>query len=140
MNIYGMAGHLIRRLHQKSTAIFQSRMRDAGIDLTPVQFATLEAVRDNPGIDQANIAALIAYDRATIGGVVERLEQKGLVARSVNRRDRRARQVSLTERGEAAYEAIRPIVADLQDDILAGLSNEEKGTLIALIRKSTEVS
>ncbi|WP_292685703.1 MarR family transcriptional regulator [Novosphingobium sp.] len=77
MDIYGMPGHLIRRLQQQSTQVFAARMREAGFDITPVQFAAMDALAARPGIDQATLAQLIAYDRATIGGVVDRLEGKG---------------------------------------------------------------
>ena len=50
--IYTMAGHLIRRLNQISTAVFAERIGGLGVDLTPVQYAALETVRENPGIDQ----------------------------------------------------------------------------------------
>ena len=73
MEAYGMAGHLIRRLQQISTQVFTTRAREAGFDLTSVQFAAMDAIREKPGIDQAGVAAMIAYDKATIGGVIDRL-------------------------------------------------------------------
>ena len=96
-----MPGHLIRRLHQHSTQLFGQRVQAAGSDLTSVQFAALDALRFHPGIDQAGLAEAIAKDRATIGAVVDRLEQKGLVARVVSPRDKRARVLSLTPAGAA---------------------------------------
>ena len=131
-----MAGHVIRRLHQMSTHVFLCRMRDAGFDLTPVQFAALHVIRQDPGIDQATIAAKIAYDRATIGGVIDRLEQKNLLERKVSRHDRRAREVELTPAGERLLDAVGPIIEDLQRDILPGLSNDERAMLISLGRKA----
>ncbi|MBF9030328.1 MarR family transcriptional regulator [Rhodobacterales bacterium HKCCE3408] len=136
MKAYGMAGHLIRRLNQISTQVFTKHMQEAGFDLTPVQFAAMDAVIADPGIDQASVAARIAYDRATIGGVIDRLEQKGYVLRSVNKRDRRAREVRPTEAGVAAFEAILPVVAALQDDVLGGLDEGERAQFMALARKA----
>ncbi|MBF9060921.1 MarR family transcriptional regulator [Rhodobacterales bacterium HKCCSP123] len=127
--IYKMPGHLIRRLHQKSTQVFQQRVRQAGHDITPVQFAAMEALRGAPGIDQAQLAHLIAYDRATIGGVIERLEKRGLVQRAANPRDRRARLVSLTAAGLALIDALLPVVRGLQADILDGLAPGEREAL-----------
>jgi len=133
-----MPGYLIRRLNQISTSIFQEEMAAVGHDMTPVQFAALASLRDNPGIDQATLAGLIAYDRVTIGGVVDRLEAKGLVTRTVNARDRRSRQVSLTEDGRALLMSIIPQVERLQADILAGLSQAERDAFIALATKAAE--
>lgn len=136
MEILGMPGHLIRRLHQISAHLFQVGAKAAGRDLTPVQFAALNAVRAAPGIDQAGIAAAIAYDRATIGGVIDRLEQKGLVTRQVSRRDRRAREVRLTGAGEAAHAGFLPAVRGFQSEILSGLDAAEREQFIALLRKA----
>ena len=63
-----MAGHLIRRLHQQSTQVFLARTQAAGLELTSVQFAALDAIARQPDIDQASLAATIGFDRATIGG------------------------------------------------------------------------
>lgn len=134
-----MPGHVIRRLNQMSTQAFASRMQEVGIDLTPVQFAALDAIRAMPGLDQASIAAKIAYDRATIGGVIERLIQKGYVARVVSDRDRRARVISLTSEGQRAYQRILPVVEVVQDDILTGLSKDERQLFMTMAAKALGV-
>ncbi|MEY8882057.1 MarR family winged helix-turn-helix transcriptional regulator [Donghicola sp. XS_ASV15] len=130
-----MPGHLIRRMNQISSQVFAMRMQGAGHDLTPVQFAALDAIVAEPGIDQAGVAARIAYDRATIGGVIDRLEQKGFVSRTVSRKDRRAREVNATAAGQAAFIAILPTVIDLQSDIVRGLSESEQAQFLALAQK-----
>ena len=132
-----MAGHLIRRLHQISVSVFAERMKAAGIDLTPVQFAALSALAAHPDVDQATLAGLIAYDRVTIGGVVDRLEGKGLVSRTVSRQDRRARVVRLTPSGADMLARVHPLVSEFQNDILSGLSPAERDQLMALMRKTT---
>ena len=131
-----MAGHLIRRLHQQSTQIFQARMQAAGFDLTSVQFAALDAIAQQPDIDQASLAAVISFDRATIGGVIERLENKGLVQRVINAQDRRARQLHLTGEGEQLLAAIRPVVEGLQSEIVAPLSRAERVAFVKLAHKA----
>lgn len=135
-DIYHMPGHLIRRLHQISLSIFQDRMKAAGTDMTPVQFATLEALSTRPGIDQATLAGLIAYDRATIGGVVDRLETKGLVARATSPRDRRAKVLELSSKGVALIARLNPVVEEMQSDILPGLSADERDQFIALATRA----
>jgi len=131
-----MAGQLIRRLHQQSTQIFQARTQAAGFDLTPVQFAALDAVARQPGVDQAGLAATIGFDRATIGGVIDRLEHKGLVRRVVSAQDRRARQLHLTPRGRKLLLASRPVVQALQADVLAPLSPAERAAFLGLAHKA----
>lgn len=135
MGVQEMAGHLIRRLNQHSTQVFANHMQIIGLDLTPVQFAAMGVIATCPGIDQARIAAEIAYDRATIGGVIDRLEQKGYIGRVVAKHDRRAREVRLTETGAAVLADTQPVVLALQDDILTGLSACERATFMELARK-----
>ncbi|GAB4262665.1 MAG: MarR family transcriptional regulator [Pararhodobacter sp.] len=136
--IHAMPGHLIRRLNQISTSIFQERMQALGSDLTPVQFGALASLHDNPGIDQATLAGLIAYDRVTIGGVVDRMVGKGLIERRVNARDRRARQLALTDAGRALFERLLPEVEALQAEILPGLTEDERALFVALAAKAAE--
>lgn len=122
MDTLDMAGHLIRRLHQQSTTVFVQRTQAAGYDLTPVQFAALDAIHNHPATDQAFVAELIGYDRATIGGVIDRLEKKGWIRRVVSERDRRARELSITAVGDEVRVALLPIVKDLQNEILQPLN------------------
>ncbi len=134
-----MPGHLIRRLHQLSTRFLQ-QVGAAGFNLTPVQFAALDALADRPGIDQARLAQAIAKDRATIGAVIDRLEQKGLLHRVVSGRDKRARDLCLSEEGERIVAELRPLVIALQADILPGLTKAEFAQFIQLATKASRLS
>lgn len=138
MRIYSMPGHLIRRLQQISTQVFAKNMQDIGLDLTAVQFAAMDAISTYPGIDQASIAAKIAYDRATIGGVIDRLEQKGYVTRTISKRDRRARVVCLTARGQQVLDQVLPLVSQFQDQILPGLTPDERTKFLELAGKAID--
>lgn len=136
MDSLDMAGHLIRRLHQQATLVFVQRTQEAGFDLTPIQFAALDAIANQPGTDQARVAEMIAYDRATIGGVIERLEQKGWVRRVVSERDRRARELSLTPEGQRILKALVPVVRGLQDQILLSLGEADRMRFLKLARQA----
>ncbi|OAN77608.1 transcriptional regulator [Jannaschia sp. EhC01] len=136
--IYTMPGHLIRRLQQISISVFSDRMRALGHDLTAPQFATLAVLARAPGIDQATLAGMIAHDRPTIGGVVERLEAKGLVTRHQNEKDRRAKVLALTDEGAALFQRLLPYVRDIQPDILPGLTEAERAEFIRLAAKVAE--
>ncbi len=136
MDMSEMAGHLIRRLQQQSTQVFLAQTQAAGLDLTSVQFAALDTIARQSGIDQATLAATISFDRATIGGVIDRLEQKGLVQRVVSEQDRRARQLHLTPDGAQLLAASRPVVEALQAEILAPLTDAERATFLALAHKA----
>ena len=135
MDMLDMAGHLIRRLHQQSTLVFVQRTQAAGFDLTPVQFAALDAISANPATDQARVAEMIGYDRATIGGVINRLESKGLIKRVVSETDKRARELSLTAKGKRLLAVLQPIVRELQQDILHPLNAKDRERFIQLAQQ-----
>ena len=105
-----MPGHLARRFQQIAVAVFLAEVEAAGFDLTPVQYAALAAIAANPSIDQITLAGLIAYDRTTITGVIDRLAQKGLVVRQASARDRRSRELLITDEGRRTLDAITPAV------------------------------
>lgn len=138
LEIHEMPGHLVRRLHQTSVSLFMDLTAKGGYDLTPVQYAALSAIDGRPGLDQATLANHIAYDRVTIGGVVDRLVQKELVRREVSAVDRRARELYLTDKGRETLEEIRPIVRQMQEVLLEGLDKDEKAMFVSLLRKAAE--
>jgi DNA-binding MarR family transcriptional regulator len=130
-----MPGHLIRRAHQASTALFHEHMSREDIDITPFQFAAMSAIKLNPGADQASVAAWVACDRATMGGVVDRLVEKKFVQRTVSPKDRRARVLTLTDSGIEVLEHMETVVAKVQDEITHGLNTDERATLVQLLQK-----
>ena len=121
--IHHMPGHFIRRLQQVAVKLFFSRV---ALDMTPVQFAALAAVAQRPHIDQARLSALIGYDRATIGGVIGRLESRGWLARSASRADRRVRLVRITPSGRRALARTLPAVKSVQEMLLESLDTDER--------------
>jgi MarR family transcriptional regulator, temperature-dependent positive regulator of motility len=131
-----MPGHLARRFQQIAVAVFLAEVEEAGFDLTPVQYAALAAIRANPRIDQVTLAGLIAYDRTTITGVVDRLVQKGLLLRHASSRDRRARELQITEAGRLTLRRITPVVEAAQRTMLRGLTVKEGAELMRLLRKA----
>lgn len=131
-----MPGHLARRFQQIAVAVFLAEVEQAGYDLTPVQYAALAAISVNPRIDQVTLAGLIAYDRTTITGVVDRLVQKGLVTRQQRPQDRRSRELVVTEAGRRILRDISPAVAAAQQLMLRGLTEKEATELVRLLQKA----
>lgn len=140
LEIYEMPGHLIRRLNQAAVSLFLQETSYAGYDITPVQYGALAAIKASPSLDQITLASNIAYDRVTMGGVVDRLVKKNLVRRQVNAKDRRSKELHLTETGEVLLKSLRPIVQNIQLALLDGLDEEEAKTFIKLLKKTTNTT
>ena len=129
-------GHLARRFQQIAVAVFHAEVEAAGYDLTPVQYAALATISQHSGIDQVTLAGLIAYDRTTITGVVDRLVQKRLIVRRPSRKDRRAHELQITAEGSATLGGIEPAVEAAQGLMLRGLDDDEAVALLQLLRKA----
>jgi DNA-binding MarR family transcriptional regulator len=131
--MYEMPGHLIRRAHQISGAVFATHL--AGFDVTSVQYAAMAAIASQPGIDATRLSDLIAFDKATLGGVLDRLEAKSIIARQPSRQDRRIKSVTLTETGAALLEHINDRVVAAQAAMMQSLSEAEQAQFITLLKK-----
>lgn len=126
-------GHLIRRAHQLAVSIFAENT--ATFDITPVQFAMLNALVDEPGEDQITLAGKVAFDAATSGAVIARLEAKGLLRRDADPKDKRRKLLTATKEGEKVVIAMKAAVVQVQTQLLQPLTDAEAQQLTALLQK-----
>ena len=124
-------GHLIRRAHQVAVAIFMEETAD--FDVTPVQFAILNALLEDPGEDQVTLARKVAFDAATFGSVITRLEARGWVRREADAADRRRKLLWVTEQGAEVAQRMKRSVGRVQSRILQPLDEGERAQLVALL-------
>ena len=99
--VYAAPGYLFRRMQQIAVSIFMEECK--AFDLTPVQYAALIAIHTHPGIDATRLSAVIAFDRSTLGSVIERLQAKDFVERRPAPEDKRIKLLYLTKSGAAIF-------------------------------------
>lgn len=128
--------HLGRLFHQLCQALVAEAQATEG--LVSPEYAALASLDEEPGLDQRGLAAAIGVDRNTIGIVVERLEQRGLLTRKVDPADRRARVLDLTPEGAALRRRLRPRMLAANARALEALSSEEAATLLSLLHRAVE--
>jgi len=132
-DLYDTPGFLVRRLHQIVVSLCYEGWGD--LDISPVQYGALMAIRAFPGIDQRGLARAIAIDRSTIGTVSEQLERRGLIERRAGTRDRRNKELFLAAKGAAVLRRAHPLAWDIQDRILAPLGARERKEFVRLLAK-----
>ncbi len=125
-------GYYIRRLQQIAVAIFLEETQAHGI--TPVQYAALFAAMQQPGLDQRKLASSIGFDTSTIGGVIDRLEKRGLIERQASPTDRRVRLLQVTLEGEALLGEVIPAMLKAQQRILAPLPAAQRPLFLAMLK------
>ena len=126
-----LPGHLIRRVHQISTAYFTEECGD----LTAVQYAALVTIGAHPGIDATRLSEIIYFDRSTIGDVLDRMEGKGWIVRASTPNDRRTKRLELSPAGLAALQQVESGIRRVQERLLAALTAGEATTLVRLLAK-----
>ena len=124
-------GHRIRRCHQLSMGIFNEEVGPYGV--TTVQYAALAAIAVHDDIDATRLATMVAFDRATVGAVLERLESKGLIEREYRFHDKRTKRLHATAAAHALLGAADEAVHRSQDRFLAVLDPDERATLLHLL-------
>ena len=136
--VYTAPGYLFRRMQQIAVSIFVEECR--AHDLTPVQFAALVAIHTYPGIDATRLSAVIAFDRSTLGNVIERLETKLYIERKPSPDDKRIKLLYLTRGGIALLRQIMPAVDRAQARMLQPLKPADRKTLTALLSQLVDLS
>lgn len=131
--LYRLPGHLIRRCHQISVALFFEEC--AGFDITPQQYAALCALAANDGVDQITLAGLAAFNRTTAGEIVERMETAGLVRRRNSTRDRRMKNIFITDTGRRLLADVHDSVMRVQERLLTPLQPAERAGFIELLAR-----
>ena len=132
-NFSDAPGHQIRRAHQLAVAIFMQET--AAYDVTPVQFAILNALIDDPGEDQVTLSGRVAFDAATSGSVIGRLETKGLVRREADREDKRRKLLWVTPQGKKIALQMKRAVGKVQSRLLGPLDDAERTQFSLLLGK-----
>ena len=136
--VYTAPGYLFRRMQQIAVALFMEECK--AFDLTPVQYAALIAIRTHPGIDATRLSAVIAFDRSTLGSVIERLEVKGFIERKPAAEDKRVKLLYLTRNGAGVLREIMPSVDRAQARMLQPLKPADRKTLLTLLAQLVDLN
>jgi len=136
--VYTAPGYLFRRMQQIAVAIFVEECK--AFDLTPVQYAALIAIHTHPGIDATRLSAVIAFDRSTLGNVIERLQAKRLIERKPSAEDKRIKLLYLTKAGASLLRDITASVDRAQARMLQPLKPADRKTLVALLTQLVDLN
>jgi len=133
MEIGTSVGFLLAKAYQRACVLFKEEFE--GYDLTPQQFGLLGFLWQEDGLTQSELSAKSQIDRTTMGGLIDRLEKEGLLARRSHPEDRRAYRICLTEKGKALRPLLTPLAASAQAKFTVKLDPQEVETLKSLLQK-----
>ena len=124
-------GFRLRRLQNRLSRDFNQATEK--FELRSGLFSSLEIIRANPGISQADVSQIVGLDKSVTVLIVDMLEERGLAERRKSPTDRRRYSLFATEAGEAHLRELFAITAKTEDRVLHGVSAEELRWLMDIL-------
>jgi DNA-binding MarR family transcriptional regulator len=128
-----LAGLLGYRLRLAQQAVFRDYASSVG-EVSPGRVGILLLVESNPGVNQSRLARAVHLDRSTMVGVIDKLEERGLLERRRGE-DRRTNGLWLTRAGRGLLARMKERIEQHERRFAARLTPAERGQLIALLEK-----
>lgn len=128
-----LVGYNARRAALVIIAEFMERM--AVYELRTVDFSVLSLITHNPGITSKQLCNTLGIQAPNLVSMVNALEQRELIKRLPHPNDGRAMGLHLTELGEQTVRRAEKTAAELERDVTAKLSPQERKTLLTLLKK-----
>ncbi|MGC0354266.1 DNA-binding MarR family transcriptional regulator [Streptomyces sp. SAI-124] len=125
-------GHLARRLQQAHYLLWNTMVSE---EITSPQFAVLNALVAEPGLDQRTVGERVGLDRSTIAEVISRLGRRGLLDKVRDPQDGRRFLLRLTDDGVRTHRKLTVRTARMNQVFLAPLSEDEQHRFFELIRR-----
>jgi DNA-binding MarR family transcriptional regulator len=97
-----------------------------GSGVTPGMHTVLAIIRDNPGMRQRTLAELLMVREPNMTRMIQGLQASGLISREIDKSDRRAFHLVLTDKGRGLMESVQNRLDTLEDRLLGGLDTQER--------------
>jgi DNA-binding MarR family transcriptional regulator len=124
-------GYRIKLLSQVLSRTFQERLEPFG--LTTCHWLVLCCLWEEDGLATSTIGERLQQVGGTLTGVLDRMEERGLVRREQDRRDRRIWRIWLTQAGKQLEEVLPPIAREIVEQAMEGISRPERERLSQLV-------
>ena len=134
----GLLGYRLRRAWQAVQADLADTLRP--FDLRMITFSALVLVEANPGLNQAQLARLMAVERPNLVMIIDELHRRGLILRNRAPGDRRAYALDVTRAGRDLCQQAMAAVQAHEMRVFAGLSQDDRralDTVFAILQRST---
>lgn len=122
--------YLLRKVQQKHVSLWSSYPTET----TRSQYVALRNLREFPGIEPVDLAQHTAIDKATLTGILDRLEHNGYVQRLVSETDKRRRTLHITQAGNELLDGLEDTAKAINRKFFNDLSLEREVELVDLMR------
>ena len=126
-------GFLLHDVARLMRIAYDRRMAPLG--LTRSQWWVLNHLYFHQGISQSELAGLLDIEKATLGRLLDRLEEKGWVSRQGDPNDRRTKRVHLTDKVQPTMRIMRDMARVTLDEAMQSLAPDERSTIIGMLSR-----
>ncbi len=128
---------LLHRAEQRAKTLFAQETEN--VDLTLRQTEILKAIKDGGTVIQSDIVQATGIDRSTVTELMGRMNAKGLITRSRNRRDARAYLVTITDLGLELLESAQSASSRAAEHFIEALPVEARQPFLESLRAAAGV-
>ena len=132
LDLESNVGFLVSDAHRLITAAVDKSMQPLG--LTRSQLRVLMHLMRGDGVTQVDIAEHLDLGKVAVGGLIDRLEEKGLVERRNHPTDRRAKNIFLTKNVDSLLQPMQSLGESLMTSLLTNISEQEYEQLTQLLK------
>jgi DNA-binding MarR family transcriptional regulator len=127
-------GYRIKLLSQLITRKFTERLEPLG--LTPFHWLVLCCLWQEDGLPTSSIGDKLQQVGGTLTGVLDRMEERGLIRRERDTQDRRIWRIWLTQAGKDLETVLPPIAADVREETMQGIAPAEREMFSQILNRA----
>jgi DNA-binding MarR family transcriptional regulator len=131
--LLALVGYSCRQAYLNIVPLFLKRM--AKYDLRPADYTVITLINANPNITQKRLSQAINVSPPNLATLLDRLEERGLVLRQRNPRDKRSQTLTLTAEGRSLCKKADKTAFELESEATSMLSDTERAELLRLLQK-----
>jgi DNA-binding MarR family transcriptional regulator len=135
---YRNIGYLVRDTHRLFRRIMKARIAPFGI--TVAMWTQLWALWEKDGLTQNELAQRVKLERASVGTILRRMEDLGLIERRPDLKDGRVRRVYLTDKANGMRDGLVAMANGINEEVLTALQPEEADQLLDLMRRARSIA
>jgi DNA-binding MarR family transcriptional regulator len=131
-----LSSYLLNRIVHRYNQTLQGELKQKG--MTTIIMRTVVSLKVNGALTVSELCVHAIAEQPTMSRTLDKMEAEGLVVREVSEADQRVRVIRLSASGEALYDSIWPVMIAANEEMLAGVSPNDRADLMRILTQILE--
>lgn len=128
-------GFLIHDVSRLRRTVFDQRLKPLGITRSQIWIMTNLSRHDGEGFSQVELARLLDMGKVTLGGLIDRLEERGYVERIPDKVDRRTKRVKMSAAGKALFNKMFAVAMVVNAEVMKDIPRSKQKVFIEVLQQ-----